>query len=178
MDINMSLKDYLEELRLMEKQYGQEEGLYPLIYMLLKNCAMDPVSIRAVAKGHSADSEEGIELIKGISGFPDIVILGKEFKKNNINIDENINKMYGCVEVKKIGTSLLKCNEKYNIKICHKNRICIKSTKNAGVFYYKELEPYEYNKTNILYYYNKGGVNMSSGIYKFENKINHLCYIG
>ena len=40
MEINMNIKftveDYFKELQLMEAQYGQEEELYPWIYMLLQ----------------------------------------------------------------------------------------------------------------------------------------------
>ena len=40
MEINMNIKftveDYFKELQLMESQYGQEEELYPWVYMLLQ----------------------------------------------------------------------------------------------------------------------------------------------
>lgn len=35
MNIEISMKEYFEELKLMKEQYGQEEDLYPWIYMLL-----------------------------------------------------------------------------------------------------------------------------------------------
>ena len=36
MNIEISVKEYFDELLLMEKQYGQEDEIYPWIYMLLK----------------------------------------------------------------------------------------------------------------------------------------------
>ena len=36
MEINITALDYFRELELMENQYGQEEDLYPWIYMLLQ----------------------------------------------------------------------------------------------------------------------------------------------
>lgn len=36
MKIKLTLKDYLRQLQLMNKQYAQEEALYPWIYMLLQ----------------------------------------------------------------------------------------------------------------------------------------------
>ena len=34
MNIEFTVKDYFEELQLMDKQYAQEEALYPWVYML------------------------------------------------------------------------------------------------------------------------------------------------
>lgn len=36
MNIEFTVEDYFKELQLMEAQYGQEEELYPWIYMLLQ----------------------------------------------------------------------------------------------------------------------------------------------
>lgn len=36
MNIEFTVKDYFEELQLMDKQYAQEEALYPWVYMLLQ----------------------------------------------------------------------------------------------------------------------------------------------
>ena len=35
MNIEFTVEDYFKELQLMEAQYGQEEELYPWIYMML-----------------------------------------------------------------------------------------------------------------------------------------------
>ena len=45
----MTLEQYMRELWLMDKQYGQEEELYPLINMLLRDGAnTEKLSIRDV----------------------------------------------------------------------------------------------------------------------------------
>ena len=36
MNIKFTVEDYFKELQLMESQYGQEEELYPWVYMLLQ----------------------------------------------------------------------------------------------------------------------------------------------
>ena len=36
MNIEFTVEDYFKELQLMESQYGQEEELYPWVYMLLQ----------------------------------------------------------------------------------------------------------------------------------------------
>lgn len=48
----MTLEEYMRELVLMKRQYGQEEELYPLINMLLReNKNMNCLSLRQVANG-------------------------------------------------------------------------------------------------------------------------------
>ena len=51
MKIKLTLKDYLRQLQLMNKQYAQEEALYPWIYMLLQMTKHKDVSIQLIAKG-------------------------------------------------------------------------------------------------------------------------------
>ena len=47
----MTLEQYMRELWLMDKQYGQEEELYPLINMLLRDGVnTENLSIRDVHK--------------------------------------------------------------------------------------------------------------------------------
>ena len=46
----MTLKQYMRELWLMDRQYGQEEELYPLVNMLLREGGnTENFSIRTVA---------------------------------------------------------------------------------------------------------------------------------
>ena len=62
MKIKLTLKDYLRQLQLMNKQYAQEEALYPWIYMLLQMTKHKDVSIqliRSVYKELHADRETG-----------------------------------------------------------------------------------------------------------------------
>ena len=95
----MTLEEYMEELYLMDKQYGQEEELYPLINILLRQSgSVAGLSLRDVHNGAKAEGEKNRELLKGLSGFPDLVVLDKKFgDKNN---DDNAKYIYGCVEAK------------------------------------------------------------------------------
>ena len=148
MEVNIIAKDYLEELKLMQNQYGQEDDLYPWIYMLLqmaeqnkKKDGYEGVSIRQVAGGQKAAIIKGRELISGFGVFPDIVVLDKNFEtkhedslknENRIyDLKANINKLYGCVEVKKLSEKLLTISGKIDFN------------KDSRV-------EYENNKTNYL----------------------------
>ena len=48
MKIKLTLKDYLRQLQLMNKQYAQEEALYPWIYMLLQMTKHKDVSLSLI----------------------------------------------------------------------------------------------------------------------------------
>lgn len=168
MNIDITAEEYFEQLLLMERQYDQEEDLYPWIYMLLqmKECqrkivdkSYKGVSIRYIAGGSKADSVIGRNQISAFGVFPDIAILDKDFftistkggierkqleeLKDKINgIDEylkhsrrkgakkinipdseinnkirqfclnnNMNKIYGCIEAKPIAAELKDLNE-------------------------------------------------------------------
>lgn len=122
MKIDISIQEYFEELKLMEEQYGQEEDLYPWVYMLLQmaECRKKEllgewykdVSIRDVHNAKksslSAVGEDETywairwELTKRV-GPPDMVILDKK------------NKILGCIEIKKIGQQLLEETKKLSI---------------------------------------------------------------
>ena len=112
MKIEISVQEYFNELKLMEKQYGQEEDLYPWIYMLLQMAEekkqdilkdwYSKVSIRDVNNGQyyswkKARDEDNWkirwELYKNI-GVPDFAIITTN------------NKVIGCVEVKILGENL------------------------------------------------------------------------
>lgn len=98
MNIDIAGQDYFEELKLMETQYGQEEDLYPWIYMILqmaecrKRDLLGPqyegISIRDV---HNADKERIKELAgsKVVRATPDFIVMGKSKEK-----------CFGCVEIK------------------------------------------------------------------------------
>lgn len=150
-------EEYKEQIKLMENQYGQEEDLYPWIYMLLMESGIiNNLSMRQVANAPWANSVLGREMLRGYASWPDIAIVDKEFYAINIsekidskkkyianwiakglkiqedcdfvndilvnnmkNDDElkeflrnywylhNIDKIRGCVEVKKIGDTLV-----------------------------------------------------------------------
>ncbi len=113
----MTLAEYMRELILMKRQYGQEEELYPLINMLLRYIQdenenddkkkndnlkenMKQLSLRQVAKAERIKDDETRNLMMGYESFPDYAILdeGYGLKDNKI--------MYGCVEAKAVSEQL------------------------------------------------------------------------
>lgn len=112
MNIEFTVEEYFNELQLMESQYGQEEELYPWIYMLLqmvecrKKNILDkrynPLSIRDIHKAQSVskpndksdESDKKLYAIKKAltekDGVPDLAILDVQGKN-----------FLGCIEIKK-----------------------------------------------------------------------------
>ncbi len=100
----MTLEEYMRELILMEKQYGQEEELYPLINMLLReNDNVKHLSVRDVH--NHASSHVTHDMLYGYASFPDFVIMDENCDLNSMGdlknaIEKQAGKMYGCVEAK------------------------------------------------------------------------------
>jgi hypothetical protein len=122
MYINITAKDYFNELKLMQQQYGQEEDLYPWIYMLLQQAKLsnpknNDVSMRFVASASRANIIKGRKLIKGLAGFPDIAIFRNKFDNNSESKFED--KILGCVEAKALDECLINIldGEKMNLSI-------------------------------------------------------------
>ena len=110
MKIEFGVQEYFNELKLMDAQYGQEEELYPWIYMLLKmaECRKkgilkewyQEVSIRDVHRAEKSQIDKEIKLkLLEKRGVPDIVILN--MKKYSYK-----NQFGGCVEVKRLDDDL------------------------------------------------------------------------
>ena len=115
MEIDISLEDYFKELDLMDKQYGQEEELYPLVNMILRaNCNLDGLSLRDVHNHNSTKMKHS--LLYGYAGFSDLVILGRDYcpDEDYHNINKHVEKMYGCVEIKTSVADIENLNEGYN----------------------------------------------------------------
>ncbi len=128
MNIEFTVEDYFKELQLMESQYGQEEDLYPLIYILLQmaECRKkhileeqyNPLSIRDVHNAQSSSSSNVSKLSKikkmltAKLGVPDFAVL-----------DIHSNHFLGCIEIKKISDSLN--IEESNILFSQVNNITI-----------------------------------------------------
>ena len=96
----MTLEQYMRELWLMDKQYGQEEELYPLINMLLRDGAnTENLSIRDVHNAKRFCEKSLRKYINGFGGYPDLAIWNEQFGEKE---DEKVilNRIYGCVEVK------------------------------------------------------------------------------
>ena len=92
MKIEFGVQEYFNELKLMDVQYGQEEELYPWIYMLLQmaECRKkeilkewyEGVSIRDVHKAQKAKGDKGLKkILQSYGVFPDMVICGIEREK-------------------------------------------------------------------------------------------------
>lgn len=130
----MTLEQYMRELWLMDKQYGQEEELYPLINMLLRDGVnTENLSIRDVHKSEriKADNEKNVKsrkYIDGFGSFPDLAIFDESFpegKEPKIDEVENtiLKNIYGCVEAKCIGKDLIECLDTNTIDIsCDKKK--------------------------------------------------------
>lgn len=108
----MTLEEYMRELILMSRQYGQEEELYPLINMLLReNDNVRHLSVRDVHKSGSTGIRK--DMLYGYVSFPDLAILdennsfplyGNIYDKKmpeGFNRNEQLKKIHGCVEIKK-----------------------------------------------------------------------------
>lgn len=74
----MTLEEYMRELILMDKQYGQEEELYPLINMLLReNDNVKHLSVRDVH--NHAGSQVRHKMLYGYASFPELAILDENY---------------------------------------------------------------------------------------------------
>lgn len=150
----ISLKEYIEELNLMKVQYGAEEELYPYIYMLLREVGFtQKYSVRSVAGARSKDDADGTELIMGYAAFPDIAIFDKSFLRSEVenndnesgeeekeyNYDNEIDKLYCCIEAKIQETPLLNIKGKIQI-MSGGAAVCIKPSRSARYRYYTVLD--------------------------------------
>jgi hypothetical protein len=111
MNIEFTVEDYFKELQLMESQYGQEEGLYPWIYMLLQmvecqkkrilEVQYNPLSIRDVHKAQSSSNSDDSKpskikkMLTAKLGAPDFTVLDIDSKH-----------FLGCIEIKQLDDSL------------------------------------------------------------------------
>lgn len=119
MNIEISAENYISELKLMHKQYGQEEDLYPWVYMLLK-MNNNLHSVRLIADSNGDKNVKNY--YKGYVGFPDMVILNENFNKND-DIKTGLANICGCVEVKKIYDLLADFKEGVNVISVEKGEV-------------------------------------------------------
>lgn len=135
----MTLEQYMRELWLMDKQYGQEEELYPLINMLLRDGVnTENLSIRDVHKSQriKADNNKNVKsrkYIDGFGSFPDLAIFDESFPdlSDEENIVSNLKKIYGCVEAKCIDKDLIEFLDLNTTEI-----ICEKNEEDNWIGYY------------------------------------------
>ena len=90
----LTLEEYMRELILMEKQYGHEEELYPLINMLLReNDNVKGLSVRDVHGSRGSGMEHS--MLYGYASFPDLAILDEKCDLRSINASiDNTNPWY------------------------------------------------------------------------------------
>ena len=135
----MTLEQYMRELWLMDKQYGQEEEVYPLINMLLRDGVnTENLSIRDLHKSQriKADNNKNVKsrkYIDGFGSFPDLAIFDESFPdlSDEENIVSNLKKIYGCVEAKCIGKDLIEFLDLNTTEI-----ICEKNEEDNWIGYY------------------------------------------
>lgn len=140
MNIEFTVEDYFKELQLMDKQYAQEEALYPWVYMLLQMTNHKDVSIQLIASASNTKSLSGRKLLGGYSAFPDIVILDEHFDTHKQDSTKQINYLYGCVECKSLGTQLPDFEDEKLYTVSFKEFLQIKpNTIYAHYYYEKEL---------------------------------------
>ena len=156
-----TLDEYMEELNLMKKQYGQEEELYPLINIMLRKWGnLEGCSIRAVDNGKYAQKDKKRKELPGRAylgkycAFPDIAILDKKFdaakrvleedekvkyEKENGKYENPLDYIYGCVEAKKFWEKLLEIREGENLKLKIEDVdiICLVPHSNSAKYHYE-----------------------------------------
>ena len=134
MKINITAEDYFRELELMAQQYGQEEDLYPWIYMLLQmveckkkenaekeNTTYNPVSIRNVPTARYVHKNSFKITLDEQDGLTEDAInklwnirweLTKRVGPPDFAILDTEQKILGCVELKAITEVLFKNGRK------------------------------------------------------------------
>lgn len=100
----MKYSEYMREIELMKAQNYTEYDMYSVIAQLLREGNnMKELSLRDVSKRRK--SKRGM-VFYGLSNFPDFVILDEEFK-NSENWEKDIDKVYGCIEIKGIDKKMV-----------------------------------------------------------------------
>ncbi|MEN2768067.1 hypothetical protein [Ornithinibacillus xuwenensis] len=118
----MDLLKYKREINLMKKQNMTEYDMYSVIASLIREGNnVESLSLRDVNRRRKSGKGQ---VFYGLSGIPDLVILDSEFDNSDnekMKID-NIDKIYGCIEIKGVDAALFSVKEiidniKKNIKL-------------------------------------------------------------
>lgn len=110
----MEYTEYKREIELMKRQNYTEYDMYSVIAQLLREGNnMKELSLRDVSKRWGR-SKKG-RVFYGLSGIPDFAVLDEKFE-NSDNWMEDIDKVYGCVEIKGIDYKELLKIESINIE--------------------------------------------------------------
>jgi hypothetical protein len=101
----MKWEEYISEIELIEKQNNAEHDLYNIIANVLRErLAFKRVSLRDVGD-RKRTVEEKEKVFWGLRGFPDFVILSRDYVPIAKSIERSL--IYGAVEVKYINKPLL-----------------------------------------------------------------------
>lgn len=102
--IKVELKEYMREIKLMKKQNFTEYDMYSVIASLMREGAnIKELSLRDVSKRWGRTNRGRI--FYGLSSVPDFAVLDVDFE-NSENWIDDINNVYGCVEIKGINNTL------------------------------------------------------------------------
>lgn len=155
MNIDFSVQEYFNELKLVEDQFSAETCLYPWVFMLLKmaECKKQEilkewyqnVSIRDIHDVRGDARKDLAHLLcKGV-GTPDIAVIND----NSVIDDKSV---IGCVEVKAIDIKLFedKYNEVQN-EADFPERKLESNTKNPNIESWEYENVLNINKLNQLY---------------------------
>lgn len=102
----LSKEDYIEEIGLIENQNYVEVELYPLVADIINPTLKNSLSKRYVFGRRKSNMGQ---IYYGLSNFPDIVILDKNYQnkaRKSIEIEE-WKKLRGCVEIKNLNYDLI-----------------------------------------------------------------------
>ena len=105
----MKLEEYKCEIELIEKQNNVEYDLYTVVASVLKERKpFKTISLRFV--GHCRRTQKAKKKVFwALRGFPDFVVLDKQYKPVEKSIDKSM--IYGTVEVKGVGLPILESND-------------------------------------------------------------------
>lgn len=104
----MNREEYMDEIQLIQDQNDTEFEIYPLVSEIISPTLKELSKRYVFARRRSPLGH----IYYGISSFPDIAILDRNFRNKECKVveEENWNKLKGCVEVKAYNKPL------YNLK--------------------------------------------------------------
>lgn len=105
----MEKQEYIEEIELIREQNNSEVEIYPMAVEIIQPTIIN-LSKRYIFARRKSDRGQ---IYYGLSSFPDVAILEKEFKNvpNTCIKNEEWSKLRGCPEVKALGTDLISKEE-------------------------------------------------------------------
>lgn len=133
----MRFEEYWEEIELMIRQNYTEYDMYSVIAALMREGKnIKKLSLRDVNRRRGSTARGRVFF--GLSSIPDFVILDKEFV-NSENWEDNIEKVYGCVEIKGFDKELLSIQSILG-KVKNEESMSIEEEQILGeIFWYKKV---------------------------------------